>query len=68
MTAFVSKDIAIKMNLLLYRILNVLADSYVRKVLFCSYFLIEHVFCISVNFLTNIQSICFFKVLNTDSD
>ena len=35
---FVPKNVAIKMNLLLYRILN---KQIVRKVLFCSYFLIK---------------------------
>ena len=47
MTAFVPKDVAIKMNLLFYRILNEQID-YVRKILFCSYFLIEHMFWIFV--------------------
>ena len=41
-----------------------------KKVLFCSYFLIEHVLDICKNhlaeaILTNIRTICFFKVLNT---
>ena len=39
-----------------------------RKVLFCSYFFIEHMFWISVRIallnLTTTQNICFFKVLN----
>ena len=37
MTAFVSKDVAIENNLLLYRILNEQIDM-VGKVLFCFYF------------------------------
>ena len=55
MIAFVPKDFAIKMNLLLYRILNEQTDMQERS---C---------CLTEAILTNIQSICFFKVLNTNS-
>ena len=46
-TAFVPKYVAI-LNLLLYRILNEQIGTYVRNVLFCSYFLIEHMYIFDI--------------------
>ena len=46
-TTFIPKDVVIKMNLLLYRILKEQIDM-LRNVLFCSYFLTEHMFWIFV--------------------
>ena len=47
-TAFVPKDVAIKMNLLLLRILNGQNDMYCKKDLVYSCFLTEHMFWIFV--------------------
>ena len=68
-TAFVPKDVVIQINLMLYRIFNEQTNMQERPVLFlfphrtyvldiCEYRLTEAI-------LTNIQNVCFFKVLNT---
>ena len=44
-TSFVPKDVAIKMNFMLYKIPHEQIDN---KNMFCSYFLIEHMFWIFV--------------------
>ena len=63
------KDVAIKMNLLLYRILQ-RANPYVGKALFCSYFLTEHMFRYLLESphwgdSNKYPKHMFFKVLNT---